>query len=52
MATEAELGFDTGGDVRCIYDAALDLRKLGEGGKIRLLLGLALWLDQRRLVTG
>jgi hypothetical protein len=36
-----------GPDARPNFRNAID-----EGGKIRLLLGLALWLDQRRLVTG
>jgi hypothetical protein len=29
MTTEMELVVDAGGDVRCIYDEALDLRKIG-----------------------
>jgi hypothetical protein len=29
MTTEIELVVDAGGDVRCIYDEALDLRELG-----------------------
>ena len=36
-----------GPDARPNFRNAID-----EGGKIRLLLGLALWLDQRRFVTG
>jgi hypothetical protein len=30
MATEMELVVDAGGDVRCIYDEALDLREIGK----------------------
>jgi hypothetical protein len=30
MTTEMELVVDAGGDVRCIYDEALDLRELGQ----------------------
>jgi hypothetical protein len=30
MNTEMELVVDAGGDVRCIYDEALDLRELGK----------------------
>ena len=30
MTTEMELVVDSGGDVRCIYDEALDLWKLGK----------------------
>jgi len=30
MTTEMELVVDAGGDVRCIYDEALDLRELGK----------------------
>jgi hypothetical protein len=30
MTTEMELVVDAGGDVRCIYDEALDLRALGQ----------------------
>jgi hypothetical protein len=29
MTTEMELVVDAGGDVRCIYDEALDLREIG-----------------------
>ncbi len=30
MTTEMELVVDAGGDVRCIYDEALDLREIGK----------------------
>jgi hypothetical protein len=30
MTSEMELVVDAGGDVRCIYDEALDLRELGK----------------------
>ena len=30
MSSEMELVVDAGGDVRCIYDEALDLRELGQ----------------------
>jgi hypothetical protein len=30
MTAEMELVVDAGGDVRCIYDEALDLRELGQ----------------------
>ena len=30
MSSEMELVVDAGGDVRCIYDEALDLRELGK----------------------
>ena len=30
MSSEMELVVDAGGDVRCIYDEALDLRQLGK----------------------
>ena len=30
MTSEMELVVDAGGDVRCIYDEALDLRELGQ----------------------
>ena len=30
MTTEMELVVDSGGDVRCIYDEALDLREIGK----------------------
>jgi hypothetical protein len=30
MTTDMELVVDAGGDVRCIYDEALDLRELGK----------------------
>jgi hypothetical protein len=30
MTTEMELLVDAGGDVRCIYDEALDLREIGK----------------------
>ena len=30
MSSEMELVVDAGGDVRCIYDDALDLRELGK----------------------